>query len=399
MLLWQERRADIRESGREGMSNILVRAAGRFLPTRKRFVLPVFGFALVHLVIGLVLYYSLQAGGSFSVPFMKINPSSLPFDWLYLFSAWDSEIYRDIALNWYPPKLSPHWAFFPLYPATVRLLSFVGVNAGLGAFTVAVICGFGSVIVFQEVAERYMVRAQAFVATSLYFLFPPVFVFSVASYPQSMFLLLALLSWHFHKEHSELKACIAAGLCALTRAEGFLLAIPLLYDYLSERKFKNVVYALVPLSATAAWELYGLALTGVSFPSLAAGKFWNTPNVQAIKLAIQQLAGGNLSSVGVLLPYGWLIVSILGILAVVFLLAWRNLKIDRALSVYLVASTLILGATLSIAYRSFPRILSFFFPVGLPLHTDRVSLLVALTLIFLVLDYIAWFAFLTDGFY
>jgi len=356
---------------------------------------PVLGVVLAHLVTGLALYYSLGVGVTLGVPVMRTNP----FDWISMFSAWDSGYYRAIALNWYPSSLNPLWAFFPLYPTTVRMLSFLGVGVRFGAVAVAVTCGLGGVIVFQTIAEQYMVRTQALIAACLYFLFPPVFVFSVVAYPESMFLLLALLAWYFHRHQSEANASITAGLCALTRPEGFLIVIPLLYDYLTQRQYKKAPYVLVPLSAVGGWEVYGLAKTGVWLPSYTAQAFWNTPHAQAVRLAIQRLATGNLSSVPVLFPYRWLIAAIIATVAIVLLLGWRNWKIDRALSIYLFASTIILASTLSFAYRSFPRILSFIFPVGLPLHTRKLNLLVAMFLVFLVLDYIAWLAFLTGGFY
>jgi Gpi18-like mannosyltransferase len=372
-------------------------ALNGLMATRKRFVLPLIATTAVRVLLGILLYLSLQTGGSFSVPFM--SNWKLSFDWLYLFSAWDSGSYRLIALGWYPPKLAPQWAFFPLYPATVRLLSLVGLDVGLGAFIVPMVCGCASIMVFQKIAERYMGKMQGAIAASMYFLFPPIFVFSAASYPESMFLLFSLLSWHFHQEKSDLKASMAAGLCSLCRPEGFLLVIPLLYDYVRKRQFRKAEYLLIPLSATGVWELYGLFMTGVWLPTRAAGAFWNTPKAKAVKLAIQQLAQGNLSSVGILLPYSWLILTIITIIVIVLFLAWRVWKIDKALSVYLLAATLIISLPLSLAFRSFPRILSFFFPVGLPLHTRNLKLLVFLALLFLVLDYVAWLAFLTDGFY
>lgn len=372
-------------------------ALNRVMATRKRFILPLVGIAVVRTLLGILLYYSLRSGGSFSV--QSMSSWKLPFDWLYLFSAWDSGSYRNIALEWYPPKLAPQWSFFPLYPATVRLLGLVGLDVGLGAFVVPMVCGAVSIMLFQKIAERYLGKAQGAVAASMYFLFPPVFVFSAASYPESMFLLFSLLSWHFHQEESDLKASMAAGLGSLSRAEGFLLVIPLLYDYLRKRQFGRIGYLLIPLSATAAWELYGLAMTGVWLPTRAAGAFWNTPKAQAVKLAIRQFAQGNLISVGILLPYSWLILTIITIIVLVLFLTWRVWRIDKALSVYLLSITLIISSLISVALRSSPRILSFFFPVGLPLHTRNLKLLVFLVLLFLILDYVAWLAFLTDGFY
>ena len=377
------------------MRRMMLRTVRRSISGGQRFLVPVFGIVLAHIVIGLALYYSLIFGVALGAPVMPANS----FGWASMSSAWDSNYYRAIAINWYPSSLDPLWAFFPLYPMTVRTLSFLGLEVRFTAVVVAITCGLGSVIVFQTITEQYMVRTQALIATCLYFLFPPVFVFSFVAYAEPMYLLLALLAWHFHRKQAEAKASIAAGLCALSRPEAFLIVIPLLYDYLSNRQFKHVPYVLVPFSAVGAWELYGLAKTGVWLPSYTADTFWNTPHAQAVRLAIQRLASGNLSSLEILFPYRWLIAATMAAVAIVLLLAWRNWKIDRALCVYLSGSTIILASTLSVAYRSFPRILSFIFPAGLPLHTRKLNLLVVTIILFLLLDYIAWLAFLTDGFY
>jgi len=374
-------------------------AVDSLIATRKRFIIPVLVITVVRTVYAYILYHALRAGPNFSVPFMSIWNFKLPYDWLYLFSAWDSGAYQTIAVQWYPATLSPYWSYFPLYPATFRLLSVLGIDPALGAFLVSATCGLASTVAFQGVAEGYFDRRDSLVATSLYFLFPPVFVFSAASYPESLFLLLSLLSWYLHRKQKELQACLAAGLCSLSRPEGVLMVIPLVFDYLKRGQLRKLPYLMIPLSVTVGWELYGFVLTDVWLPTRAAGIFWNTANAQAVKRAVQQLFQGDLSSIAILLPYSGLIVAIVVILVVVVFLAWRNWKIDKALCSYILASTFLLGVSTSIAYRSFPRILSFFFPIGLALHTRNLKLLVTVVLLFLALDYAAWLAFLTDGFY
>lgn len=369
------------------------------MATRKRFILPPLGITAVRTLIAIILYSTLRIGGSFRVPFMDIWKLKLPFDWLYLFSAWDSVYYRGIALYWYPTKLTALWAFFPLYPAAVKLITLTGLDAELGALIISIICSLASVVVFQQIAEHYMDKTQALISATLYFLFPPIFVFSAATYPESMFLLFSLISWRFHQKQYDLKASMTAALTSLIRIEGFLLVIPLLYDFACQKQFKKIPFLLIPISAIAGWEIYGFLRTGVWLPTRAAGKFWGTLNVYAVRFAIGQLIHGNLQSITILLPYFWLIVTILAALVIVIFLAWQNWGIDKALSIYVFASTFILGIVTTIGYRSFPRILSFFFPIGLPMHTKKSILLLAVIIIFLVLDYIVWLAFLTDGFY
>jgi hypothetical protein len=42
---------------------------------------------------------------------------------VHLFNRWDSGHYINIALNWYSAGPSETWAFFPLYPAIIRISS------------------------------------------------------------------------------------------------------------------------------------------------------------------------------------------------------------------------------------------------------------------------------------
>ena len=369
------------------------------MATRKRFLMLPLGITAFRALIAIILYSTLRVGGVFSVPFMDIWEPKLPFDWLYLFSAWDSIFYRGIALYWYPTKPTALWAFLPLYPATVKLIALSGIDTELGALIISIICSLASIVVFQQIAERYMDKTQALIATTMYFLFPPVFVFSAATYPESMFLLFTLVSWRLHQEKSDLRASVAAALSSLIRWEGFFLVIPLLYDFTRQKQFKKITYLLIPLAAIAGWEVYGFVITGFWLPTLAAYRFWSTAQSRAVALAVRQLIEGNRSSIAILLPYSWLIAAILASLVAVVFLAWRVWRIDKALCIYVLTSVFILAVTTRVAYRSFPRVLGFFFPIGLAMHTRKTKLLIVVIILFLVVDYFAWLAFLTDGFY
>jgi Gpi18-like mannosyltransferase len=345
----------------------------------------------VRLVYAALLYGTLRTKGIFNVPFMGVV--RLPFDWLYLFAAWDTGYYYSIAQYWYPSSLSPQWAFFPLYPAIVRALYLIGIDVSVGAFVVATIAGLASIPLLLKVAEKYLSAEQAFKTTLLYFLFPPVFVFSGASYSESVFLLLSLLSWNYHLQRKEVRAGLAAGLCTLTRPYGILVALPLAYDFLRRGEFRKLGCLVIPPSALAGWAIYAYSQTG-SFAVLAARTFWSSQNSLIFRNALIELVQGSLNSFQVLLSLLWkyfpiALAALISILLVVPL-SFRVWKMDRALGYYSLSSLLVIvyfGFFPS--FGSFPRYLAFIFPIALGFGTRRDWLFCCAIITFLALSLVA----------
>jgi hypothetical protein len=161
-----------------------------FLPT-------IIAVSIIRLLCATLLYLSLTslASHALEVPFMNLVKVNSVFNWLYLFSNWDTGHFVGIAVNWYPTSLSPEWAFFPLYPAAIGVLSPLRTPPLLSAFLISTGCGVASVAMFQNLVEMYLPKSRGFVTTILYFLFPPVLVFSSVSYSEEMFLMFTLLTW------------------------------------------------------------------------------------------------------------------------------------------------------------------------------------------------------------
>jgi Gpi18-like mannosyltransferase len=360
------------------------------------------GFVVgVRIVYAALLYGALRTKGIFNVPFMGVV--RLPFDWLYLFAAWDTGYYYSIAQYWYPSSLSPQWAFFPLYPAILRALYLIGIDVSIGAFMVATIAGLVSIPLLLKVAEKYLSAEQAFKATLLYFLFPPVFVFSGASYSESVFLLLSLLSWNYHLQRKEVRAGLAAGLCTLTRPYGILVVLPLAYDFLRHREFRKLTYLSIPASAMAGWTIYAFSRTGL-LAFLSAHTFWNSQNALIFRDALSELVQGRFDQLEVLLYFlrKYFPIAMAALFSVLFfvLLLFRVWKIDRALGLYSVASILVIFYFNFIpGFGSSPRLLAFIFPIALALGTKRNWLFYCAVITFLALSLVAWWAFLTDGFF
>jgi len=365
---------------------------------RNSWVFPLLVVVLIRALFTGLLYESLGGPGKLRLQFMEVIPLKGGLELLYLFSAWDTGHYVGIAQSWYPASLAPQWAFFPLYPAAIRLLTWISIEPLLGAFIIATAAGLVSVLVYQKVAEIYVPKPQASLTTLLYFLLPPVLVFSGVSYSEPLFLLFTLLTWHYHVKGADLRAGVMASLASLTRPTGILIAIPLAYECIRRRR--GFLHLALPFLAVGGWALYAYQRTGNPLTILVArSQFWLDQNALAIQTAFLRLLGGDLGSLSMLAGYSRIIVEGLVFMVFILVLCWRAWGINRALGLYAFSSTLAI-ASLGFVTSPFslPRYLVFIFPLGLSLNTRRRPLLAAMIAVFLVLDYLAWWAFLTDRF-
>jgi len=346
-----------------------------------------------------MLYQSLIAT-RYNLQFMRVYGNA-PYSWLYVFSAWDTGYYLYLAIGWYPRNLAPEWAFSPLYPALVRAFMPLGINPLLAAWLVATIAGGVSIVAFQKMTELYFSTSRAALSTVLYFLLPPVLLFSGVNYSEPLFLLTSIGSWFFAKKSKFLSANVMAALCSLTRPNGLLLLVPLTIQCIRDRKLADLAYLLIPLTAFGGWLVYGYVMTGIPVVSRAALLMhWQTnPLPRDILLSLAGVITGNLSAANFLISNSRIIVEGFLFVAFILFLGFEAYKIDPALGLYVsIAVCVIIPYGFLTSPFSFPRYLTFLFPIGLPLYTRRRWLIVGLVVVFLVLNYLAWNAYLTDSF-
>jgi len=356
------------------------------LRDKLRFSLPLLVILAARFAYAILLYAQLSSEGELS-------------SWLNLFSAWDSGYYLSIASVWYPAHNSPYWSFFPLYPALIRILHYSGASRLLCAFMISTTFGLLSIPLFQKVSTDYLPPDVAIQCAMLYFLVPPVFVFSAVNYTEPLFLFFSLLSWQLTLEKRNLLAAISATLCTLARPDGLLIMIPIAYCHLKSRDYEKLSYLLMPICALSGWLAYGYLMTGGLVPSVA-WRLWRTENVIKIENSLTELLSGNLNGIYGLLPYsGLIVVSVLFLVVSAFLLT-RVWRIDNSLFLYSslsIAAILVAGAI--IAFRSFPRLAAFVFPLGLTLHSRKTRIVALAVFILLILDFLAWRAFLLGSFF
>lgn len=374
----------------------MIQSLSKKLRPPRPVVLCVGTIVCVRAICAALLYATLQINGSWSELHFK-SIVKLPYDWLYLFGAWDTGYYYSIAQAWYPSHAGPEWAFFPLYPGLTRVLLLLGMNLYLAAFAVAALSGLISIPLFFKVARRYLLNGQALNATLLYFLFPPIFVFVGVSYSEPLFLLLTLLTWHYHKCHKDVRAAMAAGLASLTRPYGVLIVLPLIYDHLNRRSGKLVLMT-IPLILASVWLLYGYLLSG-SITILSARAYWTSSNSVIFRESLTRLLLGNVAEIGVLLGFAqrYSLEAVAAVTSVVLFL-WllrRIIRLDRALAAYALASLAVIAYFNFIpGFGSFPRYIAFIFPFGLVLHTRHRALFTGALALSIIFDFVAWWAFL-----
>ncbi len=141
-------------------------------------------------------------------------------------SMWDGDRYRVIAEQGYPVPLpvdaageptQSEWAFFPAYPALVRLVQAV---TGLGfrdvAPTVSLLCGFAAAVLVYRLFRHRATRTEALLGVAVLGVFPTAPVLQY-SYSEALCVLALAASLYLLVTRRYLAALPAVAVLGLTR--------------------------------------------------------------------------------------------------------------------------------------------------------------------------------------
>ena len=281
--------------------------------------------------------------------------------WWLVFTGWDTEWYERIVRLWYPPSFDPHWAFFPLFPFSAKLVNFVVGNPHEALVIVSSFFGVAWIPLFQLVAERYMSRDDAFGCTLMTAFFPTVFLFTTVAYTESLFLFACLATWLYYLKGKMLYSAIFAAVATLTKTYGIAMIIPVALGLLLERKWGKMMWLTIPFMALTSWALYFSISTGHVF--LWEPIFYT---VWPQKPWSFEISNKGVFSV-VFLP-------------LLFYLAFQTRKVDRRLAAYTLILSLVTLPNSSL--WGWTRYLSFLFPAWLSFKSRNRVVLAALILVF-----------------
>lgn len=147
----------------------------------------------------------------------------------FVFRNYDANWFLSIAHHGYRPSgdRPAAIAFFPLYPATIRVAMWIFQKDVVAAFAVSVIASVaGHTLFYRALRSRPELTAGANNALVLLAAFPTAIFFSML-YSESLYLLLTGGFLYFLFRDRIGIAAVLAALAALTRQPGFLCVVPL----------------------------------------------------------------------------------------------------------------------------------------------------------------------------
>lgn len=146
------------------------------------------------------------------------------------FSKWDSGWYIKIAEGGYNLKAT---AFFPLYPMSIRLVSFFTNDPLISGIIISNVCFFFLIYFFMKLVRLDFTLKESCKITLLLIFFPTSYYFS-ALYTESLYMLFFILFLYYLRIEKWGIAALFGMLAGGTRNTGVLLAIPFAIEYLSK---------------------------------------------------------------------------------------------------------------------------------------------------------------------
>lgn len=209
---------------------------------------------------------------AFANRLLPLEPTASTWDatnrWFRFLLRYDSGWYLHIATHGYSytgnDLEKQNVVFYPLYPALIKALTFLGLSHAASAVIVSNVAIVVAIIVFTKlVAERYdnetAVGAVAFLS------FFPGSLFFSAAYTESLALLFIVCFFLFLLRKRFVIAACFAGLCFATRSTGLVLLAPLAWEVFrhywpDQRRRLLVEGPLCMLIATSGLWLYMIYL-------------------------------------------------------------------------------------------------------------------------------------------
>jgi hypothetical protein len=202
--------------------------------------------------------------------------------WLEFASIWDGQWYWYISAAGYPDEIprtddghaqENAWAFMPVYPLLMRLITVFGASFPAVAPIVSMLFAGAAALVFYRLLVRFLPAGSALFATAL-FCFAPLSTILQVSYAESMHLFLLFLALLLLVDRRYALLVPVVVVMSLTRPSGLAFALALLLHLVHRfvtrardpfpwrERVEVIVIGLVSAFAGIAWLLFAWAVTG-----------------------------------------------------------------------------------------------------------------------------------------
>jgi len=178
------------------------------------------------------------------------------------FAQLDARAYLDIAKNGYNIEFNgtSNYGWYPLYPLLILIFSFLSFE--LAAFLISNIFSFISVLLLY-ILVRDEFGEKIGKKSIFYLLFFPTSFFLTTMYTESLFLTLVLGMFILAKEEKWHYVGILGFLASLTRPQGILMFIPMVYMYIRKSKLRpGAAWLLLIPAGILAFMAYQYLITG-----------------------------------------------------------------------------------------------------------------------------------------
>ncbi len=198
---------------------------------------------------------------------------------LSMWQRWDSLWYQHIAEQGYS-RGNGTTAFYPLFPLLARVVSIpLAGNIVVAELVISSIAFAFAMWLLYQVARMDVGRAAGYMTVILVAAFPTGF-FLLAPYSESVFLALTLASLWFARRGQPWLAGVTGFAAALTRAQGVLLILPLVFEYVRQRRERgerpgwDMLATLLPSVGWISFAVYVRTLPAPQSGSLSGEGFW-----------------------------------------------------------------------------------------------------------------------------
>lgn len=193
-------------------------------------------------------------------------------DFFQRFANWDGEHYLRIAQFGY--KQDSQYAFFPLYPLSIRFLNQVTQNYLMAALLVSIISSFfGLQLLYKLIKLDFDKKLAEKTIYSIIF-FPTSFYFLTA-YSEGLFFFLTVSALYFLRTNKILLATLMVTLASATRITGLALVIALIAEiYLTAGFNKKNWFILLSPAGFLIYCFFLQSQTSDPFYFLTAEKYW-----------------------------------------------------------------------------------------------------------------------------
>ncbi|GAA3050329.1 hypothetical protein GCM10020229_72280 [Kitasatospora albolonga] len=194
------------------------------------------------------------------------------------FERWDWTHFLAIAKNGYFPGRSGPWqagwdhreAFFPGFPACLRLVHFVVPDWTVAGLLVSFVAGAVAVLALARIAEQELADAAAGRRAALLLLLSPCAVFLALGYSESLFLAFALPAWLAARRGDWGAASLLAAFATAVRVSGLFLVAALVVQFVvagrarraTWRQWCEGLWFLFPFLPVAHFHWYLYTRTG-----------------------------------------------------------------------------------------------------------------------------------------